>query len=155
RAGGAKRRRKDAKVIFQFRHYQKRETRIVSHSFCTSGGFNSMRQLLCLLCVIICLVIPTACGRSQSAALYPATANSATPVTIPFDLIDNRIVIDVRLDGKGPYRFIFDSGAVSVVSMELAREIGLKVEGLTRGGTGVGESVVEHGQTKISDAEVA
>ncbi len=113
-----------------------------------------MRQLLWLLGTIVCLAIPTACGMSQSAPLDPATTNDLTPVTIPFDLIDNRIVIDVRLEGKGPYRFIFDSGAVSVVSMELARDIGLKVEGQTRGG-GVGESLVERGQTKISDTEVA
>jgi hypothetical protein len=113
-----------------------------------------MRRLLRLLFIIACLAIPTACGISQSAALDSATTNGTASLSIPFDLIDNRIVIDVKLEGHGPYRFIFDSGAVSVVSMELARTLALKVEGLTRGGGGVGESTVERGQTKISDAEV-
>jgi predicted aspartyl protease len=113
-----------------------------------------MRRLLWLLFTIVCPAVPTACGVSQSAALDSAISNGKTHISIPFDLIDNRIVIDVKLDGKGPFRFIFDSGAVSVVSMELAREIGLKVEGLTKGGSGVGESTVERGETKISDTEV-
>jgi hypothetical protein len=114
-----------------------------------------MRRFVRLLFIAFCFVVATACGVSQSAAIDSAIANNQTAVTVPFDLIDNRIVIDVKLDGKGPFRFIFDSGAVSVVSMELARAAGMKVEGLTRGGGGVGESTVERGQTKISDTEVA
>lgn len=114
-----------------------------------------MRRLLWLLFVVLCLALPTACGASPSAALDSAIAGDKSSVTVPFDLIDNRIVIDVKLDGKGPYRFIFDSGAGAVVSMELARATGLKVEGLTKGAGGVGESTVERGQTNISDTEVA
>lgn len=114
-----------------------------------------MRQLLWLLYIIACFAVSTACGMSRSVAPDSAAADSENSITIPFNLIDNRIVIDVRLEGKGPFHFIFDSGAVSVVSLELAREIGLKVEGLTRGEGGVGESVVERGETKISDTEVA
>jgi len=114
-----------------------------------------MKRFVWLLFIVFCFVVPTGCGVSQSAAIDSAIANGQPSVTIPFDLIDNRIVIDVKLDGKGPFRFIFDSGAVSVVSMELARATGLKVEGLTGGGSGVGEGTVERGQTKISDTEVA
>jgi Aspartyl protease/PDZ domain len=114
-----------------------------------------MKRLVWLLFIVFCFVVSTACGVSQSASIDSAIANDQPSVTVPFDLIDNRIVIDVKLDGKGPFRFIFDSGAVSVISMELARATGLKVEGLTGGGTGVGESTVERGQTKISDTEVA
>ncbi len=125
-------------------------------SFCSlEGEFYSMRRFVWLLFTLFCLVVPTACGVSQSASIDSAIANDQPAVTVPFDLIDNRIVIDVRLDGKGPFRFIFDSGAVAVVSTELARAIDLKVEGLTRGDGGVGESTVERGQTKIPDTDVA
>ncbi|HYJ46238.1 MAG TPA: aspartyl protease family protein [Pyrinomonadaceae bacterium] len=113
-----------------------------------------MRRLLWLLLAVNCLAVPCACGLGRTAVLDSTTASAAPAVSVPFDLIDNRIVIDVKLDGKGPFRFIFDTGAVSVVSMELARAEGLRVEGLSRGSGGVGESTVERGQTNISDTAV-
>ena len=125
---------------------------------------------LCLLCQLI--VAGVGCARNQSTpaqmpemigtgATAPQTpssdfkiASGKTSTTLPFDLIDNRIVINVRLDGKGPFRFIFDSGAGAVVAPEVARALGLKIENLQMGGGGVGEQLVERGETTISQVEV-
>jgi membrane-associated protease RseP (regulator of RpoE activity) len=73
---------------------------------------------------------------------------------LPFELIDNRIFIDVRLNNRGPFRFIFDTGAVAIVRPEVARELGLQIEGITSGAGGVGEKTVERGSTKIADIQV-
>jgi predicted aspartyl protease len=57
--------------------------------------------------------------------------------TVPFRLIDNRAVYDVMVEGKGPYRFIFDTGANSILNVNLARDLGLTLEAMgATGGAG-------------------
>ena len=114
-----------------------------------------MTRFLWLLFAVICLVAPRVSETARDDEPGFHFAASKVETTIPFDLIDNRIIINVRLDGRGPFRFIFDTGAGAVVSTELAREIGLKIEGVTTGSGGVGEAKVERGDTHISDTEVA
>jgi predicted aspartyl protease len=80
-------------------------------------------------------------------------AGGKTSISLPFDLVDNRIIINVELNGKGPFRFIFDSGAGEIVSPEAARELGLKIEGTSTGG-GVGEKLVERGATNVALVQV-
>jgi hypothetical protein len=109
-----------------------------------------MSRKLWALCLLVCLAVSCACA--SSSALSPVADKSS--VVLPFDLIDNRIVINVRLNGKGPFRFIFDTGAVAVVAPEVVRSLGLKIENLQTGMGGVGEKPVERGETKIADVEV-
>jgi hypothetical protein len=124
---------------------------------------------LCLLGLLV--VMGAGCARLQSMS-FPAQqlltagerqqtpsadfkiANGKTSTTVPFDLIDNRIVINVKLGGKGPFRFIFDSGASAVVAPEVVRGLGLNIENLQTGGGGVGEQLVERGETTIPTVEV-
>ncbi len=88
------------------------------------------------------------------SSLGAEVAADKSSVVLPFDLIDNRIVIDVRLNGKGPFRFIFDTGASAVVAPEIVRALGLKIENLQTASGGVGEKAVERGETKIAAVEV-
>ena len=47
-------------------------------------------------------------------------------VTVPMQDMEGRPVIDVKINGKGPYRFVLDTGAsTTVVSEELSRELSL------------------------------
>jgi len=58
-------------------------------------------------------------------AVDPAWASGPTAVPVPL-AIDDRggIVVDVRVNGLGPFRFILDTGAArSIVSDDLAREL--------------------------------
>lgn len=131
-----------------------------------------MGRMFCLLCLLSQLIISgTGCTRIQSTAIpgqqsittdrpqqTPSIdftiANNKSSTTLPFDLIDNRIVIDVKLNGKGPFRLIFDSGASAVVSPEVVRQLGLKIENIQTGSGGVGEKVVERGEANISEIQV-
>ena len=81
-------------------------------------------------------------------------ARGEASTSLPFELIDNRIFIDVRLNNRGPYRFLFDSGVVAIVRPEVARELGLPVEGVTRSEGGVGEKKVERGSTQVAEVQV-
>jgi hypothetical protein len=57
--------------------------------------------------------------------------------TLPFQLINNHIYAKAKVNGKGPFVFIFDTGGVNVVTPPLAKKLGLKSEGdLKIGGAG-------------------
>jgi hypothetical protein len=49
--------------------------------------------------------------------------------SIPFDLIDNHVYLNVMLNGKGPFRFVFDSGGSNLVDPAVAKEIGAVTAG--------------------------
>jgi hypothetical protein len=58
------------------------------------------------------------------------------PVVVPFDLLKTKhITLDVKVNGKGPYRVIFDTGApMTVLNNKLAKEAGLPAGGGLFGG---------------------
>lgn len=66
---------------------------------------------------------------SCSVAEGGGSADEARLSTVPFDLVDNRIFIDVHLDGKGPFRFILDTGGHNAFTPEVSKELGLSVRG--------------------------
>jgi hypothetical protein len=67
--------------------------------------------------------------------------------TIPFELIDNHVYLPVTINGKGPYQFIFDTGASNVLDAGIAKEIGLIAQGNVQGGgVGVGTESFNFGQ---------
>lgn len=113
-----------------------------------------MSRKVWALCLLIHLAFSCACVQSAGLSVEAEAAGDKSSVVLPFDLIDNRIVIDVRLNGKGPFRFIFDSGAGAVVAPEVVRSLGLKIENLQTAVGGVGEKPVERGETKIAGVGV-
>lgn len=48
---------------------------------------------------------------------------AGTSTSVPVDLIDNHIYLDVTLNGKGPYRFVFDTGGSNIIDPAVAKEI--------------------------------
>ena len=80
-------------------------------------------------------------------------AGGAPQAEIPFQLINNHIYGQAKVNGKGPYTFVFDTGGRNVVTPPLAKELGLKVEG-TLPGTGAGEGVMEGGFAHVAQLEV-
>ncbi len=80
-------------------------------------------------------------------------AAGRTSTTLPFELINNHIFIEARLNGRGPFRLLCDTGGSNVVTPELAKELGLKSEGALEG-TGVGEKSEDVGLTKVKSLQV-
>ena len=83
-------------------------------------------------------------------------ANGVSSVTVPFELINNHIYVQVKLNGRGPYRLLCDTGGANIITPELAAELGLKTEGKLEG-SGVGEksediSLAPLGRVEIADA---
>ena len=76
-------------------------------------------------------------------------AGGAKETTFPFQLVNNHIYADVKINGQGPYTFIFDTGGLNLVTPPLAKTLGLKVEGSmdARGG---GTGTMSAGMTKVA-----
>lgn len=64
-------------------------------------------------------------------------ADAAKPVTVPFTLLPSRhMVIEAAVNGKGPYKFVFDTGApINLVSGKVAKDANLSAPKL--GGLGL------------------
>src|SRR3954469_13605104 len=73
--------------------------------------------------------------------------------TVPFRLVDNRVFIDVKVNGQGPFHFILDTGASGTIMRPAAERLRLKVvnESLQ---SGVGEKKVMSGETHIRELQL-
>jgi Aspartyl protease/PDZ domain len=69
------------------------------------------------------------------------SADGDVPSSVKFNLIDNRIFVNVELNGQGPFHFIFDTGAGATISLDAAKKLGLVREKETEL-SGVGDNAV-------------
>jgi hypothetical protein len=75
--------------------------------------------------------------RKAQTDVHDFSIAGGDETSVPFDLIDNHVYLDVLLNGKGPYRFIFDTGGQNLIDESVAREIGATAAGNIQG-SGVG-----------------
>ncbi|MGI8840991.1 MAG: aspartyl protease family protein [Caulobacteraceae bacterium] len=68
--------------------------------------------------------------------------NPSGRTTVPFQLLNNHIYAEVRIDGKGPFLCIFDTGGHDLLTPQTARLLAVKSEGQAPG-TGAGVNVVD------------
>src|SRR6476619_7856781 len=89
------------------------------------------RNLLSL--VLLSLIL--ACAQ---LCVAQTQATTTAPVTIPFELVSRHIVVKVKINNSRPLSFVFDTGdKVGIVDTDVAKELGLKLEGQLRvGGAG-------------------
>ena len=75
------------------------------------------------------------------------------PAVMPLEPIGTAVLVDVEIDGHGPYRFALDSGSSDAIDSGLARELGLPVVGAFHG-RGAGELPVDVGLTRVASLGV-
>lgn len=80
--------------------------------------------------------------------LWSATAFASPVTTAPYELVDSRIMVQVHLDGQGPYHFVLDTGSHDVVDTRIAEKLGL-----TKGETF--PSIGNNGQTSAPEKSVS
>lgn len=73
--------------------------------------------------------------------------------TIPFELLNNHVYAKVFINGKGPFRFIFDTGGHNILTPATAAALGLKPQGDAQSG-GAGENTVSTGYLKVGQIQV-
>lgn len=91
--------------------------------------------------------------RKPETDVHDYSIEGANETSLPFDLIDNHIYLDLTLNGKGPFRFVLDTGGSNVVDPAVAREIGATAQGSAQGG-GVGATTEEASFTTVSSMRI-
>ena len=76
-------------------------------------------------------------------------AGGATQTTIPFEFIGGHVYLNVMLNGKGPYHFVYDTGGSNLIDPAVAQEIGAIGHGSIQGG-GVGETTESVAFAKVA-----
>jgi len=74
----------------------------------------------------------------------------ATSVTLPFRLLNNHIYTQAKVNGKGPYTYIVDTGGHNLISPRLAQEVGLTTIGAAAM-SGAGEKTVQSGFALVKE----
>jgi len=85
-----------------------------------------------------------------------ASAHEASAVIeIPFDFYRNEIILQVKINGKGPFNMMLDTGTdPSGIDLATAKELGLKLVPLGKPATGGGTDVNPTYGTELSLVEV-
>ena len=69
-------------------------------------------------------------------------ANAEGRVTVPIQLLNNHVYLEVKINGKGPFLCIFDTGGHSLLTPETAKALAVSTAGAAPG-AGAGEGVVD------------
>jgi hypothetical protein len=81
---------------------------------------------------------PSGYGMPRSTAA-DFSVSGGTSTTIPIEIENNHIYLDARVDGKGPFRFIFDTGGQALLDPDVAAKLGIISAGaLNATGAGAG-----------------
>jgi hypothetical protein len=106
-----------------------------------------------VLALSLLMLLAAADGARAQDVASNLTFTGGDSFSVPFELVDNRIFVDVWLDGRGPFKFILDTGGYGGFSVETAKKIGAKLGGETRA-TGAGESVVTAWETSVAETRI-
>jgi predicted aspartyl protease len=68
-------------------------------------------------------------SRPKAPPTGASIVGGAASETVPFRLLNNHIYVQARVNGKGPYTFIVDTGGHTLLSPHLISEVGLKAVG--------------------------
>ena len=79
--------------------------------------------------------------------------NGASATTAPFRLVDGKLLVDIKLNGQGPFAAEVDSGGNYIVQPALAQRLGLRSQGASQNGGG-GEGFVAAGRTLVDTVEI-
>ena len=93
--------------------------------------------------------IPTPISVVQA---HPDVVAGSASVAVPIRVRSGHVYVDVEINGKGPFHFLFDTGASNVLTPAAAKRLGLAVrtnlEATGTGGTQAG------GSTKVTSVRV-
>jgi hypothetical protein len=113
-----------------------------------------MKRTCCLALSLAVLIVSTASvGQSRNSTRFEI-AGGQTSTTLPFELIDNRVFVEVHLNSQGPFHFILDTGANGFsLAVTTVQTLGLKTEDAGEG-SGVGEKTLHVGRCHLAQAKL-
>lgn len=72
----------------------------------------------------------------------------AANIELPFRLVNNHIYTDVYINGKGPLRFMLDTGGLNLLTRNAAERLGIESEGAIKA-SGTGEKTLDVGVARV------
>jgi hypothetical protein len=73
--------------------------------------------------------------------------------SVPIEVIDHRIFVDVRINGKGPFHFLFDTGGSNTIDPTVAWQVGAQPSGSEQVG-GVGPRTSHMQFTRVDQVAI-
>jgi hypothetical protein len=85
-------------------------------------GYLAAGMVFCVCASAICLA-----DSPSTPAVKPIEKIAEKPIVVPFEMLKSgHMAVSVKVNGKGPYRVIFDTGApINLFNNKLAKEAGL------------------------------
>ncbi|MGA8438356.1 MAG: aspartyl protease family protein [Candidatus Sulfotelmatobacter sp.] len=77
----------------------------------------------------------------------------ATQTTVPFELLNNHIYVNVSINNKGPFRFQVDTGGHNILMPRTAKTLGLEVTGESPA-TGAGQETAVSGYAHVNEIKI-
>jgi PDZ domain/Aspartyl protease len=100
------------------------------------------------------IVVTLAVGSVAGAGVAPVNVSqqeTARAFDLPFELVDNRIIVSARMNGVGPLRLILDTGAdEGYLTHATAERLHLKVAG-EEDGHGTGATTLRMGRGEVGE----
>ena len=112
-----------------------------------------LHVILAVAALPVCLGPPASGAALQSR---PDVVAKSEAVVVPIRVRSGHVYVDVEINGQGPFHFLFDTGAVNVLTPDAAKRLALSVRngvevtgtgGLQSGGVATVDAVTLHGVT--------
>jgi hypothetical protein len=126
-------------------------------------GLASARTWLVKAAIVVAMILLSGCQLVDIAAFSYANATAAhrwdgesRTTTLPFELVDDHLILAVSIDGSEPLNFVLDSGAAATVILEsrLTNKLDLEMGGeLPVSGVGTGPDPVAY-IVSVNDLEL-
>jgi hypothetical protein len=83
--------------------------------------------------------------RAQCGGAALQAAGASAVMRAPFEVVDGRIYVQARVNGAGPYRFMFDTGASGMgrADVRLVSELSIPIVGTSTNSDGVNTTTID------------
>jgi hypothetical protein len=78
---------------------------------------------------------------------------SAPRVAVPFKIVNNHVIVDVLVNGHGPYPFLLDTGGHDIVTPATVKALAIPSQGASPAG-GAGDKTVTTGFARIAELSI-
>ena len=95
-------------------------------------------------------------GRFAMPSTVPddfSMTSGTTSTTFPIEIINNHIFLDAKVNGQGPFHFIFDTGGQGILNPDVAQKLGITPAGTMQAG-GAGAGTVQTGFAWVPKVEL-